>query len=187
MGRKHGGVFGGFKPVMSSSSNIFARRGDPWITEREGVRDFNRTREIENPDADADRQRHFKQATGKVDFSGKLTVLTDNPEMDQFTQASKAQPRPTYRDWHKKPDVVVEVSKRRRLTNICLKMNSGIRAAQPHRVAEKSNAQIPCPYGCGYTNADSRMVSRHVRENPDKCCTMAEGDRARFLARRAKS
>lgn len=51
-------------PVMPSNSRIFARRGDPWVSQKEGRRDFGRFLESENPDYDCDvfaehpKQRH---------------------------------------------------------------------------------------------------------------------------------
>lgn len=40
------------KPKYSSSARIFARRGDPWVSEREGREKFGRNIESENPDFD---------------------------------------------------------------------------------------------------------------------------------------
>ncbi len=37
---------------MSSSAGVFAKRGDPWVTEREGTKGFGRNLETENPDVD---------------------------------------------------------------------------------------------------------------------------------------
>jgi hypothetical protein len=37
---------------ISTSSQLFAERGDPWMTEREQVKDFDRDPSTENPDFD---------------------------------------------------------------------------------------------------------------------------------------
>lgn len=58
MGKKGGGSF--YRPVLSSSSGMFAKKGNPWVTRREGERDYDRQVEVENPDMDADRQRHAR-------------------------------------------------------------------------------------------------------------------------------
>lgn len=51
------------QPKMRSNSSIFERRGDPWVTDRNGREDFGRNLE------------------------------TENPEMDQYTRASRARER----------------------------------------------------------------------------------------------
>jgi hypothetical protein len=56
------------KPRMSSSSTSFARRGDPWISDKEGLRDFGRN------------------------------LDTENPDMDMFTKARKAEPKSIFKD-----------------------------------------------------------------------------------------
>lgn len=40
------------KGKYSSNASIFARRGDPWVSRKEGERDFQRNLETENPDFD---------------------------------------------------------------------------------------------------------------------------------------
>lgn len=50
----------------SSSSRIFERRGDPWLSDRERVKDFQREPETENPDYDFDHRFHYsRNAKGK--------------------------------------------------------------------------------------------------------------------------
>lgn len=56
------------KSNYSSNSRIFARRGDPWISRREGESQFGRNLE------------------------------TEEPELDQFLRAKKAPERPKYVD-----------------------------------------------------------------------------------------
>lgn len=46
------------RPRYSSNSGIFEKRGDPWSTEREGIRDFNRNPETENAEYDFDHRFH---------------------------------------------------------------------------------------------------------------------------------
>lgn len=40
-------------PKYSTNSGIFAKRGDPWVSERQGLEDFGRVLATENPDFDA--------------------------------------------------------------------------------------------------------------------------------------
>lgn len=47
----------------SSNSGIFAKRGDPWVSRREGIRDFRRDPDNENPDYDFDHRYH---GTGNI-------------------------------------------------------------------------------------------------------------------------
>lgn len=42
----------GSRPHLSSASGIFARRGDPWVTEREGIEAYGRSPERENAERD---------------------------------------------------------------------------------------------------------------------------------------
>lgn len=53
-------------PVIASSSSLFAKRGDPWLTEREAIKDFERD------------------------------ILTENPDFDQFAAASVAKPKAAF-------------------------------------------------------------------------------------------
>jgi hypothetical protein len=50
----------------SSSARIFEQRGDPWLTDKEQRKDFQRDPEAENPDYDFDHRFHYTQnAKGK--------------------------------------------------------------------------------------------------------------------------
>lgn len=40
------------KPRYSSNSQIFERRGDPWVSEKEGISEYGRDLFSENPDFD---------------------------------------------------------------------------------------------------------------------------------------
>lgn len=41
------------KVRVHTSASIFARRGDPWVTDKEGARDYGRRVDTETPDLDA--------------------------------------------------------------------------------------------------------------------------------------
>lgn len=42
---------------LSSTADVFARRGDPWVSEKEGRKDFGRILDLENVDRDAENHR----------------------------------------------------------------------------------------------------------------------------------
>lgn len=42
----------------SSNSGIFARRGNPWVSKKEGIKDFGRNPETEDPEYDFDHRYH---------------------------------------------------------------------------------------------------------------------------------
>lgn len=44
--------------AVSSSSGMFAKRGNPWITRKEGVKDFGRNPETEDAEYDFDHRFH---------------------------------------------------------------------------------------------------------------------------------
>lgn len=79
----------------SSNSKIFARRGDPWVSGREGREKFGRN------------------------------IETENPDLDQFTRARKAEPKSEYIDPPKPPKT--EASFSRRKANILAVMHGNIR------------------------------------------------------------
>lgn len=51
------------KPRYSSNSQIFEQRGDPWVSEKEGIRDYGRDLFSENPDFD----RYFTERHPEAD------------------------------------------------------------------------------------------------------------------------
>lgn len=54
------------KGRYSTSAGVFAKRGDPWVTHKEAVRDFGRDPENEDPDFDFDyRFHHSANALGR--------------------------------------------------------------------------------------------------------------------------
>jgi hypothetical protein len=92
----------------SSNSKIFARRGDPWVSGREGREKFGRNLETENPD------------------------------LDQFTRARKAEPKPKYVEPPK--PAKAEASFSRRKANILAAMHGSIRV-ETHRSHEVKAAE----------------------------------------------
>lgn len=81
------------KPRLSSSASIFARKGNPWVSDKEGRKDFGRN------------------------------LDTEEPELDQFTRARKAEPKKAFVDpVPEKP--VADFHKRK--ANICRRMNATI-------------------------------------------------------------
>lgn len=49
------------KKRYASNASLFAKRGDPWVSRKEGEKDFNRNLETENPDYD----RYFRAKAPK--------------------------------------------------------------------------------------------------------------------------
>jgi hypothetical protein len=61
------------KPRYSSNSGIFERRGDPWVSEKEGVREYGRDLFSENPDFD----RYFTERHPEADRSAFARASAD--------------------------------------------------------------------------------------------------------------
>lgn len=139
-------------PKLSSNSKLFARRGDPWITNREGVKDYGRNPEAENPEYDFDHRFHH---TGET--FGKPSVAIPKEELRE--------PKPTPSS---KPDYA------RRKAALLMNMNKRIReVSQPISVRDTSTVRIRCPFFgketvhkkvCTFSAFDSRKVSAHIRE-----------------------
>lgn len=146
MGKKGGGFFRGYKPVMSSSAGMFARKGDPWVTDKEGRKDYDRTVEVENPDMDADRQRHQRilefnkefQDRVKPDFDFKMTmreaIETDKSvRMDSY-HARHSDGRPVFKkpktinDWPKAGQDFEVATVQRKCVNISAKLKRELRS-----------------------------------------------------------
>ena len=190
--------FKGFKPQMPSSSGAFARRGDPWVTKREGERDYNRQVEIENPDMDADRQRHarismfskeFQDRVSRIDYKMTMREAIEterSTRMDSYN-ANKAS-KPKFGEWPEAgKDFHVEVKKptlQQKLAASAMKTKRDIRALEGKKTigivsggsitgisARVRDAdRIACPRGCGYNSHDSRNVSKHLRKFKNSCC-----------------
>jgi len=48
-------------PRLKTNCSIFEERGDPWVSQREGLRDFGRILETENPDLDCFTRAHKRK------------------------------------------------------------------------------------------------------------------------------
>lgn len=191
------GFFRGYRPVLSSSSGMFARKGDPWVTDREGREQFNRTVEVENPDMDADRQRHqrisrfskeFQDRVKRVDVKMTIREAVEterSTRMDGY-QAEKAPVRKPERNGWPKPGRDFEVATvQRRCVAVAMRVKREIRALENSKTTGiisggkavslearmAPNAQIPCPRRCGYSSHDSRNISKHLRKFRNSCCT----------------
>jgi hypothetical protein len=144
-----GSFFRGHRPVLSSSSGMFARKGDPWVTDREGQRDFGRTVEIENPDMDADRQRHarikgfskeFQDRVEKpVDFKMTMreAIETERSTRLDGYQADKAQAerdkifkKPKAGQWPKAGKDFQVATVQRKLAAVAMRVKREIRALE---------------------------------------------------------
>lgn len=180
MAKKHGLTYRGYKPNLSSSASSFAARGNPWVSRREGERDFGRQVEVENPDMDADRQRRKERErlTGHVDYKTTMAAIMEtefSTRVDGY-QAPKARVKTGgWKPGGRKPgvDFVVEkkASDRQRLTNIALRMKRNMRVPDAHTARVVEHATVSCPRGCGFSNPDSRIISRHLRQYANSCCT----------------
>ena len=148
MGKKGGGSF--YRPVLSSSSSMFARKGNPWVTRKEGERDFNRQVEIENPDMDADRQRHARirehhskelaDRTGrKVDFKMTLREAIETERsvrMDSYhqrTEEGRKLFKPRAGQWPKAGKDFEVATVQRRLVNVAMRVKREIRALESNK------------------------------------------------------
>lgn len=130
------------RPRLSSNSGIFAKRGDPWVSRKEGERDFNRNLETEDPEYDFDHRFH---EAGNV--IGKPVV---------------AQARPEYRDPPPDSAGQAERDAARRKTSILRRMNSAInQSQQTTSVGETFRSFRPCP-GCRL----ARCISKSVCQKP---------------------
>lgn len=77
MAKRHKGGF-------ASNSDLFAKRGDPWITQREGIKDFGRNPETEDPEYDFDHRFHSTGTFGKPSQAPKRVDHRDPlPDYDK--------------------------------------------------------------------------------------------------------
>lgn len=66
------------KSGFSSNANVFAKRGDPWLSRREGVEDYSRDPETEDAEYDFDhRFHHSRDAIGKPRLAPKREPYRD--------------------------------------------------------------------------------------------------------------
>lgn len=102
----------------SSNSGIFAKRGDPWVSGREGREKFGRN------------------------------VETENPDLDQFTRARKAEPKPKFVD-PPKPAKPAEGSFSQRKANILAVMHKSIRVeTNRHHEVKAAERNFKACTGC---------------------------------------
>lgn len=98
---------------LASNASIFERRGDPWVSDKDAVRDFGR-----HP-------------------------LTEDPDMDQFTRASRSRPPDESRAKSSifgkatKPKPSESLTDERRILNVRIKMQREILKASRARQAIK--------------------------------------------------
>lgn len=133
---------------MPSNSQLFAKRGDPWISRKEAIRDFEREPDYENPDYDFDNRFHH---AGNV--IGKPTVALAREE-------------------HKEqPGKPIEADLRRKLANIRQRHRNNSR---PIKVKDNEASavihKVYCPFHCGFGSHESRTVREHVRERVSCKC-----------------
>jgi hypothetical protein len=183
---------------MSSSSGMFARKGDPWVTRKEGERDFNRQVEVENPDMDADRQRHARIKGFSKEFQDRVKrpvdvkmTMREAVETEQSTrldgyQAEKAfRRKPAKGEWPKAGRDFEVATVQRRLVGVAIRTRKAMNALEGKNntviVSEgkvssldarvNAEGRIACPRGCGYVSHDSRNISKHLRVFVNGCCT----------------
>jgi hypothetical protein len=87
----------------SSLADIFARRGDPWVSDKEGMRDYGRNMETENAEYDFDHRFHN---TGSA---FKPTVATPKPVHRDPVPSRNVEP-----DFAKRRANILAASKKRR-------------------------------------------------------------------------
>lgn len=73
---------------VKSCADVFAQRGDPWVSEREGIRSFGRILQTE----DADRDQYLSQADGTPGYVKRLAT--------QRNHEPPSEPRGKLRDVH---------------------------------------------------------------------------------------
>lgn len=194
-----GGFFRGYKPVMSSSSGAFAKRGDPWVTDREGRQDpaYGRQVEVENPDMDADRQRAARIRNFSKEFQDRVRpeitprmTMREAVETERSTrldgyQAEKARPKPKRGEWPKPGKDFEVATVQRRCVNVAVRLKRELRALEGQKTTGiisggdvtglaarvQKEEKIACPRGCGLAATDSRVISKHLQKFRNSCCT----------------
>lgn len=126
------------RPRYTSNAGIFAKRGDPWVSQREGVKDFLRNPETENPEYDFDHRFHH---AGSV--MGKPTVAPKRVEHHD--------PRPVKGD-----------DPLRRKASIARRMNASIAR---HGKVEAVQA-VPHPFRACTGCRLAHCISKGICQNP---------------------
>ena len=81
------------------NTNVFNKRGDPWMTEKEGRKEFNRDHEV-----------------------------FENPDLDRYTKAKKAKPKKEPKTQAPKKVSETEAKQlARRRANIAIKLGANLR------------------------------------------------------------
>jgi hypothetical protein len=93
----------------SSNARLFAKRGDPWVSRKEGIKDFGRNPETEDAEFDFDHRFH---KTGSA-----------------FGKPKPAEPRKVHKDPEPEPRTEADWSVRR--ANFLRAMHSRINARKP--------------------------------------------------------
>lgn len=137
MGKKHGFKGTPVKPAgYSSNAGVFEKRGDPFVSPREGLEGFNRNLETENPDYD----RHFAR------------LATDLLKPSQ-------RERRKVKEFHDDPQ-------RRATNAILVMRKAMAAAqgrSEDRNVKDTRGQRVVCPYHCGHTAIDQRAMSYHLR------------------------
>lgn len=120
---------------FSSNSKIFARRGNPWVSRREGEQQFGRNLETEDAEYDFDHRFH---------------------ETGGFGKPSIAVPKPEYRDPKPQPQSGDDFSRRK--ANVLRKMNSSLTAHSQNfiRADNAPRGFKLCP-GCRHAKCAATM------------------------------
>lgn len=166
MARKHGFRGTPVRPSsrLSSSAGIFEKRGDPMVSPREGLQNYGRNLETENPDYD----RFF----ARVAHDQLKPPILKPSQVDKGNAFRSRVGNDNY-------------DAQRVATNIVLSMRGNMRKAEgkviehtPLTATERG--LISCPYNCGLTSKDSRKISEHLRnEGRHADCRLSPEERER--------
>jgi hypothetical protein len=118
------------KPRFTSScAALFEEKGNPWLSGKDKAKDFplSQSRAADAPLSEHEARTkairdNLEEALGRVaqDFAPPSPSLHVNPDMDQFTKATRARAKSIFKDPEGKP---TEVCYARRIANINLKMH----------------------------------------------------------------
>lgn len=122
------------RPRYSSNAGIFEKRGNPWVSRREGETKFGRNLETEDAEYDFDHRYHQTETVGK-------------PRM--------AEPRPVYRDPVRTPKVADFATRK---ANALRKMRNDMNARSHNMVSVSPHSYTfkPCP-DCRHASCATKM------------------------------
>jgi hypothetical protein len=113
-------------PKLSSSSRIFEKRGDPWVSQKEACKEFERTPETEDAEYDFDHRYH------SVDLGGlHPTVAPARPEAEIIKQVKAA------------PETTVEPDYATRIANVRMQYRKKERGRETVRIPESRSKEPP--------------------------------------------